>query len=219
MEKTYKFLKLLIWVLLFAVLMAGAWVLYNKLRDNVSMVGISVVQTAKETVPETARETTQSVPQEGAETATSPAAAAQEELYPAPDFTVYDRDGNRYKLSDFQGKPVILNFWASWCGPCKSEMPDLEEAFSTYGDEIHFLIVNMTDGQQETLESASAYISDNGYTFPVYFDTQQEAAYAYSVYSIPVTYLIDSDGNYQGYFRGAMSSDILQQGVDLLLAR
>ena len=229
MEKTYKFLKLLIWVLLFVVLMAGAWVLYNRLSDNVSVVGISVVQPAKETasetvqetVPETAHETahetTQPVPQESVENTTSPTTAAQEELYPAPDFTVYDRDGNRYKLSDFQGKPVLLNFWASWCGPCKSEMPDIEKAFSTYGDEIHFLIVNMTDGQQETVESAFSYISDNGYTFPVYFDTQQEAAYAYGVYSIPVTYLIDSDGNYQGYFRGAMSSDILQQGIDLLL--
>ena len=187
MEITYKLLKLLIMLLLFAVLMAGAWILYNKLSDNVSLVGISVVQTA------------------------------QEETMPAPDFTVYDRDGNSYKLSDFEGKPVILNFWASWCGPCKSEMPDIEKAFSTYGDEIHFLIVNMTDGRQETVESASSYISDNGYTFPVYFDTQQEAAYTYGVASIPVTYLIDSDGNFQGYFRGAMTSDILQQGVDLLL--
>ena len=225
MEKTYKLLKLLIMLLLFAVLMAGAWILYNKLSDNVSLVGISVVQTAQETTRETvsetthetARETTPSVPQESAENTTPPTTAAQEETMPAPDFTVYDRDGNSYKLSDFEGKPVILNFWASWCGPCKSEMPDIEKAFSTYGDEIHFLIVNMTDGRQETVESASSYISDNGYTFPVYFDTQQEAAYTYGVASIPVTYLIDSDGNFQGYFRGAMTSDILQQGVDLLL--
>ena len=202
MEKTYKYLKLLIFVLLFAVLLAGAWVLYNNLSGKVAAAGISVAETAPEN--------TASAREEGAENTTSPATAA-------PDVTVYDADGNAHKLSDFEGKPVILNFWASWCGPCKSEMPDIEEAFLTYGDKIHFLAVNLTDGQQETVDSASSYISDNGYTFPVYFDTAREAAYAYNTTSIPVTYFIDSDGNLQAYFRGAMSSDILQQGVDLLL--
>ena len=209
MEKTYKFLKLLIFILLFAVLMAGAWVLYNNLSGMTSVGGITVSQSA--------REEPVSVPQEGAENTTSPTTAAQEETTPAPDVTVYDLDGNAHKLSDFKGKPVILNFWASWCGPCKSEMPDIEEAFLTYGDEIHFLAVNLTDGQQETVETASSYISDNGYTFPVYFDTSMEAAYAYNASSIPVTYFIDSDGNLQAYFRGAMSSDIIRQGIDLLL--
>ena len=202
MEKTYNFLKLLIWVLLFAVLMAGAWVLYNTLSGQVETEGLAVAQTTESARETTALDTTQD---------TAP------DTTPAPDFTVYAQDGTAYNLSDFQGKPVILNFWASWCGPCKSEMPDIEQAFLTYGDRIHFLIVNLTDGYQETLDSASSYISDNGYTFPVYFDTAMEAAYAYNTSSIPVTYFIDSDGNLQAYFRGAMSSDILQQGVDLLL--
>ena len=203
MEKTYKFLKLLIWLLLFAVLLAGAWVLYNNLSPMASMAGVSVVQTAQEsTVP---------APEAPTET-TAPT------VNPAPDFTVYDASGQAHKLSDFQGKPVLLNFWASWCGPCKSEMPDIEEAYQTYGDQIHFLIVNLTDGYQETQETAQSYLTDNGYTFPAYFDTQTEAAYAYGVNAVPVTYFIDGEGNLQAYFQGAMTADIIRQGVDLLLA-
>ncbi len=189
MEKTYKILKFLIWVLLFAVLMTGAWVLYNKLGSQVAVGGLATQAT----------EQTEATPN------------------PAPDFTVYDVDGNAHKLSDFQGKPVILNFWASWCGPCKSEMPDIEKAYQTYGEQIHFLIVDLTDGYQETVESAAAYIKEQGYTFPVYYDTEMEGAMAYGVSGIPVTYFLDAEGNFVAYYQSAMSESILQQGIDLLL--
>ena len=190
MEKAYKVLKLLIWVLLFAVLIVGAYVLYNNLSDQVEIGGLATEATAGETE-----------------------AAAN----PAPDFTVYDSEGNPYKLSDFRGKPVILNFWASWCGPCKSEMPDIEKAYQTYGDQIHFLLVDLTDGYQETVESAAAYIAEEGFTFPVYYDTAIEGAMAYGVSGIPVTYFIDAEGNLVAYYQSAMSESILQQGIDMLL--
>ena len=143
----------------------------------------------------------------------------------APDFTFYDIDGNAYALSDFQGKPVILNFWASWCGPCKSEMPDIQAAFEEYGDEIHFALVNLTDGNSETEETASAYITGQGYTFLVYYDREPEGAKAlagaeaYKVNSIPVTYFIDAQGNIVAYASGMMSAARLQQGIDLLLGK
>ena len=190
MEKAYKVLKLLIWVLLFAVLIVGAYVLYNNLSDQVEIGGLATEATAGETE-----------------------AAAN----PAPDFTVYDSEGNPYKLSDSRGKPVILNFWASWCGPCKSEMPDIEKAYQTYGDQIHFLLVDLTDGYQETVESAAAYIAEEGFTFPVYYDTAIEGAMAYGVSGIPVTYFIDAEGNLVAYYQSAMSESILQQGIDMLL--
>lgn len=192
MERTYKILKLLIWILLFAVIIAGASVLYDHLRSQMAPVGLATETTSSET----------------ASTAT-----------PAPDFTVYDIDGNAHKLSDFRGKPVILNFWASWCGPCQMEMPDIESAWQEYGEEIHFLIVDLTDGSQETVEKASAYINENGYTFPVYFDTAMEGAYAYGVTGIPVTYFIDAEGNFVAYYQSAMSAEILQQGIDMLLTQ
>ena len=135
---------------------------------------------------------------------------------PAPDFYFTDYDGNRLQLSQFEGKPVILNFWASWCGPCKSEMPDLEEAFKTYGGDIHFIILNMTDGSRETVQSARNYIDSQGYTFPVYYDTNQNGAISYGVSGIPVTFFIDAEGYVVGMYSGAMTANILQQGIDLI---
>ena len=196
MEKLYKVLKVLIIVLVFAVVIVGAYALYNNLGSQVQLSGLA-------TTPQTTQET---------------AEAAEEEPTPAPDFTVYDIDGNVHKLSDFQGKPVILNFWASWCGPCKSEMPDIETAYLEYGEDIHFLIVNLTDGARETVETASAYITGQGYTFPVYYDTDMDAAVTYAVSAIPITYFIDADGNFVAYYQSAMSADILQQGIDMLLS-
>ena len=143
----------------------------------------------------------------------------------APDFTFYDIDGNAHTLAEFRGKPVILNFWASWCGPCKSEMPDIQAAYEEYGDEIHFALVNLTDGGSETVETASAYIAGEGYTFPVYYDIDPEGANAlagaeaYKVNSIPVTYFIDAQGNIVAYASGMMSAARLQQGIDLLLGK
>jgi len=191
MEKTYKVLKLVILVLAIVVLLLGATRLYNSLSSQVQMdiMATQPDQTGDETAP-------------------------QAQL--APDFTAYDLEGNPHKLSDFRGKPVILNFWASWCGPCKSEMPDFDEKYQEYGEEIHFLMVNLTDGSQETVESASSFVSSQGYTFQVFYDTGMEGAYAYGVNSVPVTYFIDAGGYLVTWARGALSADMLQQGIDML---
>ena len=134
----------------------------------------------------------------------------------APNFTMYTVKGTPVELADFRGKPTVLNFWASWCGPCKMEMPDLEAAYQAYGDEINFLIVNLTDGTGETVESARSYIESQGYTFPVYYDTAMGGAFAYGVNAIPVTYFIDADGNIAAYYEGAMTADVLRQGISMI---
>ena len=143
-------------------------------------------------------------------------AAGEEELTLAPDFTVYDAQGNEVKLSDYIGKPTVLNFWASWCGPCQMEMPDFHEKYLEIGEEVNFLMVNMTSGR-ETLENAQAFIEEEGYTFPVFFDTETDAAMTYSVYSLPTTYFLDAQGYLIANATGAIDADTLQRGIDLIL--
>ncbi len=145
-----------------------------------------------------------------------PEASVSQEPVDAPDFTVYDQEGNAVNLSDYAGKPVVLNFWASWCPPCKSEMPDFHAAYEELGEEVQFLMVNATDGSRETVDTAASFIQEQGYTFPVFYDTQSEASMAYGAYSLPMTFFINEEGHVAAYARGAISEDILRQGIDMI---
>ena len=136
------------------------------------------------------------------------------ELQTASDITVYTADGTAVKLSDFKGKPVVLNFWASWCGPCKSEMPAFQAAYQAQGADIQFLMVNLTDGVSETVEVASGFIAEAGYTFPVFYDTSAAANGAYGVSAIPATFFIDADGCLVDSHTGAMDAATLQNYLD-----
>lgn len=142
--------------------------------------------------------------------------SAEAEKTSAPDFTVYDKEGNEVSLSDYIGKPIVLNFWASWCGPCQMEMPDFHEKYLEIGEEVQFLMVNMTNGSRETLESASAFVEEKGYTFPVFYDTDADAARTYGAYSLPMTYFIDADGNAIAHAVGAIDAETLQSGIDMI---
>ncbi|NLT58404.1 MAG: TlpA family protein disulfide reductase [Clostridiales bacterium] len=135
----------------------------------------------------------------------------------APDFSVQDREGNAVSLSDFSGRPVLLNFWASWCGPCRQEMPDLEEAYRTHGEQVTFMMVNLTDGDRETQQSAEDFLEEGGYTFPAYFDTEGSAAGAYVSYGIPITYFIDAEGYAVAAKEGVISKEQLERGLRLIL--
>ena len=136
---------------------------------------------------------------------------------PAPDFTVYDAEGNEITLSALMdGKPTVLNFWASWCGPCRSEMPHIQEAYERLGGEVSFVMINMTDGQRETRESAEEYMAESGWTFPIYFDSDYDAAMTYGAYSLPQTYFIDAEGRLIAAARGSMSAEVLQSGIDMI---
>lgn len=134
----------------------------------------------------------------------------------APDFTVYDDQGKAVHLSDYFGKPIVLNFWASWCGPCQMEMPDFQDAYLELDGQVQFLMVNMTDGGRETVDKASAFIAQKGYTFPVFFDTDYEAATTYGVYSLPTTYFIDDQGQLIAQASGAIDAATLQKGIGMI---
>ena len=139
----------------------------------------------------------------------------EEKTFP-PDFTVLDASGKEVRLSDFRGKPTVVNFWASWCGPCKSEMPDFDAVYQRMGDDVHFLMVNMTDGSRETLDTAKAFVADSGYHFPVYYDTQYSAMTAYGVYYLPSTYFFDADGYAVAYATSAIDEETLLRGIAMI---
>lgn len=199
---------IIIIVVAFVLLLGGATVLYNNLKDSVENNQLAATEKEEADVNEGVENTTEE--ENGTED------GQEEDSSAAPDFTVYDVDGNEVHLSDYVGKPVILNFWASWCGPCKSEMPDFEEAYKEYGDQIHFLMINLTDGSQETQEGAAAFIAEQGYTFPVFYDMTYNAAGQYVSSGIPITYFIDAEGNFVAYGQGALNAETLQTGIDML---
>ena len=152
------------------------------------------------------------------EDAAEPAGETEEEVL-APDFTVLDYDGADVTLSDrlAEGKPIVLNFWATWCGPCKSELPYFDKAAAEYADEVTFMLINLTDGQRETPDGVKEFMEDNGYTFPVYFDTEYSAAIPYGANSIPLTYFVTSDGVVVGGYMGAMPEETLYNYLGQLL--
>ncbi|MBP3454257.1 MAG: TlpA family protein disulfide reductase [Clostridia bacterium] len=194
-----------IWLsLLLVVLLVAAGFLYNSLKDKVELSNLVAQTTAAPSEDPTA----------------DPAAPAAPTATPrpaAPDFTVYDVEGNAVSLSSMQGKPVVVNFWASWCGPCKSEMPDFQKAYEQHGEAVHFMIVNMTDGMQETKEKAKAYVDKQGFTFPVYYDTDMDAAMTYGVSSIPATYFVAADGSLIARANGAISLATLEKGLSMIM--
>ena len=135
--------------------------------------------------------------------------------YTVENFTVYDSDLNEVELEDYIGKPIVVNFWASWCYYCKIEMPDFNEAYKSYPD-VQFMMINYTDGNDETVATARAYIEETGYEFPVFFDRKLDASEKYGVEAFPTTFFISASGDLVKAHRGAMSLETLQEYLALI---
>lgn len=209
--------KYLIVLGVFVLLIATAAIAYKPLSEKYSpevQMSVRESETAEEsTAPpesETAKETT-------TVTTAATTKATTEKDDSTPDFTVLDASGNEVKLSDFYGKPIIINFWATWCEPCKSELPAFNNIYNEYGDKVTILMINLTDGSRDTVDGVKKFAEDNGYDFPIYFDTEQSAAQAYGLYSVPVSVYIDGKGELYGINTGSMSEETIKRHLDDML--
>ena len=130
----------------------------------------------------------------------------------APDFKVLDAEGKEVSLSDFFGRPIVINFWATWCGYCKEEMPDFDKAAKEYKDVL-FMMVNVG----ESIETGTEYAKAQGFDFALFFDMDYLAAEAYGVTGYPTTFFINADGNLVTYARGKLSYDTLLKGIKTIV--
>lgn len=118
---------------------------------------------------------------------------------PAPPFTLPDLEGKPVSLEQFHGRPVLLNFWATWCEPCKKEMPEIQSAYDTHRAD-GFVVLAIDFG--ETPEAAAKFVRKMGLTFPVLIDRKVTVASTYGIVSLPVTFLVDREGVIQERFFG-----------------
>lgn len=168
-----------------------------------------------ETVPETVSETTPETGRDPENSATVQEETEAVKLPPAVDFTLTDQFGNTHTLSDYLGKTVFLNFWATWCPPCRAEMPDIQKLYETYPQEgedalIVLGVASPGLGGETSEEGIKAFMEENGYTYPVLMDTTGEQFMNYGITSYPTTFMIDRDGNVYGYVPGQLTWEMME---------
>lgn len=158
--------------------------------------------------------------------AEEPAKEAKEEKLPAYDFELKDQYGNTHKLSDYKGKVVFLNFWATWCPPCREEMPHIEEIYKEYGYNKNDVVIlgaaspataENPSPQDESEEKIKAFLTKNNYTFPVVFDVKGEIFRNYYINAFPTTFMIDREGNIMGYVAGGLSKENMKKIIEMTL--
>ncbi len=148
--------------------------------------------------------------------------SSDQKIIPAFDFTLVDQYGNEHTLSDYKGKVVFLNFWATWCPPCKKEMPDIEEFYQDSGkNQEDIIVLGVANPASEeypknsdvSKEEIIAFLEENNYTFPVVFDETGEVLADYYISAFPTTFFINEDGNIYGYVPSMMTRDMIDNAI------
>lgn len=218
------------------MILMGALMFTGKMNDITGY--LSSVQTGTEQETETDRtedgENAQSdvnaeenagADQSGGEETQESEDEAEQQKTPAPlaDLELTDQFGNTHTLSDYKGKVIFLNFWATWCGPCLNEMPDIQKLYDEYsaqGEDAEVVILGIAGpgiGQEKSAEEIADFMTENGYTYPVLMDTSGEMFTQYGISAFPTTFMIDKDGNVYGYVPGQMTEDIMRSIIDQTL--
>lgn len=134
----------------------------------------------------------------------------------APDFVLETLEGENVQLSDYRGKKVLVNFWATWCGPCREEMPAMQEFYDDYADEIEILAVNVTDSEK-SVDDVQNFIDEFDFTYPILLDTDMGVSNEYRAVGLPTTYFIGTDGIIQVPRKiGPMTYDYMEETMQML---
>ena len=136
----------------------------------------------------------------------------------APDFIMWDQQGDQTSLQEIlEGKPAVINFWTSKCPPCKEEMPDFEELYQEIKDQVQFIMVDGVGCMGETEESGRAYVEEQGFTFPVYYDLEMDGVLNYGVRAFPTTYILNGEGRVVTGGSGMITKETLQELLEQVM--
>ncbi len=202
-------------MIVIGIMMLTGWM--NGITGYLSTLGTSwspVDDTTSSSVNSTPNSSSTTVDEE-----TTPAEEENTDATPAIDFTLTDQFGNTHTLSDYKGKTVFLNFWATWCPPCREEMPDIQTLYENYGLNEEDVIIlgiaspssddNPHTSEQDT-DGVIAFLDENNFTYPVVLDPSGEIERAYGISALPTTFMIDENGDIFGYLPGMMTYEIME---------
>ena len=135
----------------------------------------------------------------------------------APDFNLKDQYGVVHSLENYKGKVIFLNFWATWCPPCKKEMPDVESIYKEYEENKKDVVILGINSEKEN--EVKKFLKDKGYTFPTLIDENSEVMRKYFIQAFPTSFVIDKEGNVYGYVMGGLTKEQIKQVIEEVLKK
>lgn len=208
--------RLLLILLSTVIIFSGAYVIYQQNIDEPADFTVIESSQSKEQASEVieSEESLENIENEASEESEESIST----VWRGPSTTYLDQEDNVHRLLDNAGQPMIINIWASWCPPCRDEMPLFEQAYQEYGDELTFLMVNALESRpSETKQVALDYVESIDLSMPIYFDNQFANQIEFSASTLPLTAVLDADGEVVEIVRGQVSPAKLKQMINKVL--
>ena len=197
------------------MILMGLMMFTGKMNDITGYLS-GVGDTGQERVSENTEDGGESDEEESGGEGSQQDGTDQESSSGAVEFTLTDQYGARHSISDYRGKVIFLNFWATWCSPCRMEMPDIQALYQEYeamGEEAEVVFLSVATpglGGEGTKEEVISFMEENGYTYPVLMDETGEVSAMFGISAYPTTYMIDREGKVYGYVSGALSRENME---------